>query len=232
MNHFGTGSHCTLALILGCLVVCEQSIAQPTTFTYWPPTTSYCVSELCLGDPLTALRKLDLRNADGSPYDRKRLENFISAPVACAALDLTFGTPYYLQQGVKTTVSAHPVPTSRDKSPKNAYRIGYVERIFPGEYTLQHAKEAIDDARRRWPGLGDAKQTDNYFHTFDGKEGVRFEARVGPLTKSESSGLENIHFGLAITLSWSFYGSSSAMAQIHFDAQPECPKKPLMTPKF
>ena len=34
MNHFLTGSHYTLALIFGCLVVCEQSIAQPTSFTY------------------------------------------------------------------------------------------------------------------------------------------------------------------------------------------------------
>ena len=232
MKPFASGSNCILALIFGCLVFCEQSIAQPTSFTYWPPVTRYCLSELCLGDPLTALRTLELLNVDGSPYDRKRLEKFISAPVACAALDSTFPTSYYLQQGVKTVVSAGPVPTSRDNAPKYAYRIGYLVRIFPGEYTSQHAKEVIDDAKRRWPGLGDAKNTDNYFHAYDQKEGVYFSARFGPLTKNESSGFENVHFGLAITLSWYFYGSSSTMAQAHFDAQPECPKKPLTTPKF
>ncbi|MBN8509896.1 MAG: hypothetical protein J0L57_14960 [Burkholderiales bacterium] len=227
-----SGSRGMLALVFGCLVACEVSGAQPTSSTYWPPATRYCLSELCLGDSLAALRKLDLRNDDGSPYDRKRLENFISAPVACSALDLTFGTPYYLQQGVKTRVSAGPVPTSRDKVPKSAYRIGYVERYFPGEYTLRHAKEAIDDARARWPGLGAAKLTDNYFHAFDDKEGVWFSARVGTLSRIESSGLENVQIALVITLAWSFYGSNSNMAQVHFDAQPECGKKPLMTPKF
>ena len=234
MKYQPAANPCVLSFFLcvGSLLPWSPVLAQPSSYSYWPPSTRYCLSDLCIGNPITDLRKLDLKNDDGTPFDRKRFETFATATVVCSALDLTFGMPYFLQQGNKTRVSAGPVPTSRDHPPKHAYRIAHIERLFPGAYTLQHAKEAIEDARTRWPGLGPPRLTDNYFHAFDDNQGVWFSARVGGLSRTEGAGLENVHSALVVTLAWSFYGSNSELAQIHFDAQPECPKKPISAPKF
>jgi hypothetical protein len=209
----------------------HQSAYAILGHSYPPPPPVYCMADLCLGGTLHPLLNLELRASGLGGFTMTKLRDLVDAPVSCKSIDLSLGSAYFFKNGVKTEVGSSSIPTRASDSPRNAYRISNIRQFHVGNYDISHAMEAITEAKRRWPSLGEVIRHENQLYANSETDGVQVRVIVGPFTRIDAEGLTG-KSGMRLSMHWSFAGRSSEAAQGAYDAQPECASLRPVTPRF